>query len=93
MSLAAFLENLQKHGEDLSIWPEADRRAAAVLLAENDAARIAIVEMQALRQALKPAPGMVRAPAHLTDKIMRAVSSSTGTSHEILPPASERRRP
>jgi hypothetical protein len=83
MSLAAFLENLQKHGEDLSIWPEADRKAAAVLLAESDAARIAVAEMRALRQALKPATDTVRAPAHLTDKIMRAVSSITATSHQI----------
>jgi hypothetical protein len=85
MSLAAFLENLQKQGEDLSVWPEADRSAASVLLAESEGARLALAEMQVLRKALIPADGNVRAPSHLTDKIMRAVSDSTltATSHAM----------
>jgi len=85
MPLAAFLESLQKYGEDLSIWPEADRKAADLLLLESDDARLALAEMRVLRDALKGKP--VRAPGHLTDKIMRAVSSPvlTGTSHDVLP--------
>jgi hypothetical protein len=91
MPLAAFLESLQKHGEDLSIWPEADRKAADLLLLESDAARVALAEMRVLRDALKAKPA--KAPDHLTDRIMRAVSGTvlTGTSHDILPSQDNRR--
>jgi hypothetical protein len=55
------------------------------LLAESEGARLALAEMQVLRKALIPADGNVRAPSHLTDKIMRAVSDSTltATSHAM----------
>lgn len=92
MSLAAFLERLQKYGEKLAAWPEADRKAADLLLLESEPAREALSEMQVLRDALQsPQP---RAPGHLTDRIMRAVSGQilTATSHDMLPPDQERRR-
>jgi hypothetical protein len=98
MPLAAFLESLQKHGEDLTIWPEADRKAADLLLLESEAARDALAEMRVLRNALKSKP--VKAPAHLTNRIMQAVSNPplvgpvlTGTSHDGLPDWNERRQP
>jgi hypothetical protein len=95
MPLAAFLESLQKHGEDLTKWPEADRKAADLLLLESEPARAALAEMQVLRNALKSKP--IKAPGHLADRIMQAVSTPsasgcvlTGTSHDVLPNWHER---
>lgn len=90
MPLAAFLERLQKYGENLSIWPEADRKAADLLLLESEPARLALAEMRVLRDALK-APAE-KAPGYLTDRIMRTVSGHvlTGTSHDILPVQDDR---
>lgn len=90
MPLAAFLETLQKYGENLSIWPEADRKAAELLLLESEQARIALAEMRVLRDALKgSAP---KAPGYLADRIMRAVSGHalTATSHDMLPARDDR---
>jgi hypothetical protein len=92
MSLTAFLERLEKHGERLAAWPEADRKAAELLLLESEAARVALAEMQVVRDALQnPA---TKAPGHLTDRIMRAVSGHimTGTSHDMLAGGTEHHR-
>ena len=93
MSLSAFLERLEKYGEKLSSWPEADRKAAELLLLESEPARTALAEMQVLRDALQSPAG--KAPGHLTDRIMQAVSGHvlTGTSHDMLAGGGERRRP
>lgn len=97
MPLAAFLESLQKHGEDLTKWPEADRKSADLLLLESEPARAALAEMRVLRSALKSKP--VKAPGHLTDRIMQAISTPpvsgsvlTATSHDVLPDWHERRQ-
>jgi hypothetical protein len=71
MNLVEFQDLLDRHGEDLSLWPAPQQRAAAVLLEASEPARAALDEARQLRQALASKP--VRAPAGLTDRIMQRI--------------------
>lgn len=71
MNLADFLDLLDRHGEDLSLWSAPQQQAAALLLESSEQARAALDEARQLRQALAAPP--VRAPVGLTDRIMQRI--------------------
>ena len=70
MDVGAFEDLIDRLGEDLSLWPEAQRAAALELLASSADARVLYDEARMLRQALAAPP--VRAPAGLADRIVAA---------------------
>jgi hypothetical protein len=70
MDVGTFEDLIDRLGEDLSLWPDAQRVAALELLASSAAARVLHDEARTLRQALAAPP--VRAPAGLSDRIMAA---------------------
>jgi hypothetical protein len=72
MDVTEFEDLIDRLGEDMSCWPDAERRAAAILLASSLEARALMEEVRALRAAL--AAPAVRAPAGLVDRIVAAAS-------------------
>lgn len=70
MNVAEFEDLVDRLGEDLSRWPDAQRLAATDLLTASAEARALHAEAEALRRALAPTP--VRAPAGLADRIVAA---------------------
>jgi len=85
MDVAEFENLIDRLGEDLSCWPDAQRLAAEDLLASSSDARQLHEEARAVRQALAGPP--VRAPAGLADRIVTAagkmkVESETPPAHD-----------
>lgn len=78
MTLADFQDLLDRQGEDLSLWPQPQQQAAALLLESSEQARAALDEARQLRQALAAPP--VRAPAGLTDRIMQRIRDTDAAS-------------
>jgi hypothetical protein len=72
MDVSEFEDLIDRQGEDISRWPDAQRQAALDLLASSDDARRLLDEARILRQALSAPP--VRAPAGLADRIAAAAS-------------------
>jgi len=70
MDVREFEDLIDRMGEDLSRWPDAQRAAALELLASSADARVLHDEARALRQVLASPP--VRAPAGLADRIVAA---------------------
>jgi hypothetical protein len=70
MDVGAFEDLIDRLGEDLSLWPDAQRVAALELLASSVDARVLHDEARMLRQVLASPP--VRAPAGLADRIVAA---------------------
>ncbi len=70
MDVGAFEDLIDRLGEDLSRWPDAQRLAAEGLLASSAEARALHDEARTLRQLLASPP--VRAPAGLADRIIAA---------------------
>ena len=70
MDVGAFEDLIDRLGEDLSLWPDAQRVAALELLASSAEARVLHDEARTLRQLL--ASPRVRAPAGLADRIVAA---------------------
>jgi hypothetical protein len=70
MHVEAFEDLIDRLGEDLSLWPDAQRVAALALLASSADARALHDEARALREALAGPP--VRAPAGLANRIVAA---------------------
>lgn len=70
MDVGAFEDLIDRLGEDLSLWPDAQRVAALELLASSTDARVLHDEARMLRQVLASPP--VRAPAGLADRIVAA---------------------
>ena len=70
MDVGTFEDLIDRLGEDLSLWPDAQRVAALELLASSTDARALHDEARALRQILASPP--VRAPAGLADRIVAA---------------------
>ncbi|MGJ4944865.1 hypothetical protein ACQR1W_30175 [Bradyrhizobium sp. HKCCYLS1011] len=70
MDVREFEDLIDRLGEDLSGWPEAQRQAAVELLASSPEANALLEEARTLRQALSAPP--VRAPAGLADRIVAA---------------------
>lgn len=75
MIRSEFRDAIDRHGEDLSAWPAADRDAALALLTRDPASRCHLDAALALRRALREQPA-IRAPAGLADRIVRAALSS-----------------
>jgi hypothetical protein len=69
MGLPEFEDLLGRLGDDLANWPASEQQAASALLGRSEQARSALAEAQRLRHALRSEP--VRAPAGLTDRILR----------------------
>lgn len=67
MNATEFEDLIDRHGEDLSRWPDVKREAAVVLLRCSPAARAVLEEARLIRDALS-AP-KVLAPAGLADRI------------------------
>jgi len=72
MDVREFEDLVDRLGEDTSNWPEAQREAAAGLLASSAEAAEVLARARALRDALAVPP--VRAPAGLADRIFAAAS-------------------
>ena len=72
MDVGAFEDLIDRLGEDLSLWPDAQRVAALELLASSADARTLHDEARMLRQAFATPP--VRAPAGLADRIVAAAA-------------------
>jgi hypothetical protein len=79
MNRSEFRDAIDRHGEDLSAWPAADRDGALALLTREPASRCHLDEAVALRRALRDRPA-IRAPAGLADRIVRAALGSGSTS-------------
>lgn len=70
MNVAEFEDCIDRLGEDMSLWPDAQRVAAVELLESSDQARALLAEAEVLRNALSGSP--IRAPAGLADRIVSA---------------------
>jgi len=70
MDVGTFEDLIDRLGEDLSLWPDAQRAAALELLASSAEARVLLEEARTLRRAL--AGPAVRAPSGLADRIVAA---------------------
>lgn len=69
MDEAQFQDLVDRHGEDLTLWPAAVRVAAEALLLKSERARSILETAVRLREALAAGPA-VRAPAGLTARIV-----------------------
>ncbi len=74
MDVTMFEDLIDRLGEDLSHWPDDQRRAAEELLASSSAARALHEEARAVRKALAGPP--ISAPAGLADRIVAAARAS-----------------
>jgi hypothetical protein len=70
MDVGTFEDLIDRLGENLSLWPDAQRLAALELLASSADARVLHDEARTLRQVLAAPP--VRAPSGLADRIVAA---------------------
>lgn len=68
MDEAQFQDLVDRHGEDLRLWPAAVRAEAEALLRQSDRARSILEMAVTLRKALTAGPA-VRAPAGLAARI------------------------
>jgi hypothetical protein len=72
MDVSEFEDLIDRQGEDISRWPDAQRQRALDLLVSSADARQLLDEARMLRQVLAAPP--VRAPAGLADRIVAAAS-------------------
>ena len=86
MNRIEFRDAVDRHGEDLSTWPLSERSEAIQLLASEPAARSIIDEARALRVAIT-GQGVIRAPAGLADRIVRAALRDAPAAAERAPRA------
>ena len=70
MDITVFEDLIDRLGDDLSRWPDDQRRSAEAFLAASAEARALHAEAVAVRQALAAPP--VRAPRGLADRIVAA---------------------
>ncbi|MGQ3344560.1 hypothetical protein [Bosea sp. (in: a-proteobacteria)] len=75
MNRSELQDAIDRHGEDLSAWPLADRDRALEFLAREPESRSLFQDAAALRTALRDQP-VIRAPAGLADRIVRAALGS-----------------
>ena len=85
MNRSELQDAIDRHGEDLTAWPLADRESARHLLAREPESRSLFENAAAMRTALHAQP-VIRAPASLADRIVRAALTSSPA------PTSEARR-
>ena len=80
MDVREFEDLIDRLGEDMSCWPDAERQAGDILLASSPEAQALMKEARALRTAF--AAPAVRAPAGLADHIVAAA-----TKLKVEPPS------
>lgn len=76
MDEAQFQDLVDRHGEDLRLWPAPVRADAEALLRQSDRARAILEAAAALRTAFSAAPP-VRAPAGLKARIIALAEDDT----------------
>lgn len=76
MNRSELQDAIDRHGDDLSAWPLADRERAQALLTRDPASLALLDEASALRAALRDQPAIC-APVGLADRIVRAALDST----------------
>ncbi|SFM41724.1 hypothetical protein SAMN05192571_101527 [Pleomorphomonas diazotrophica] len=76
MDEARFQDLVDRHGEDLGLWPAAVRADAEALLRQSDRARSILETAVRLRKALTAGPS-VRAPAGLAARIAALADDET----------------
>lgn len=74
MQVSEFEDLIERLGDDLSRWPDAQRLAAESLIATSPTAQALIAEAKLIREALTATP--IRAPAGLADRIVAAAAAS-----------------
>ena len=74
MQVSEFEDLIDRLGDDVSRWPDAQRLAAESLLATSPTAQVLLAESKLIREALTTKP--VRAPAGLADRIVAAAAAS-----------------
>lgn len=72
MDDARFQDLVDRFGEDLRLWPDADRAAAEELLGRSASARAALAAAIALRQSFDAEP-TIKAPAGLVARIVAKI--------------------
>ncbi|CCE06209.1 hypothetical protein BRAS3843_1640019 [Bradyrhizobium sp. STM 3843] len=89
MDVGTFEDLIDRLGDDLSRWPDAERCAGRLLLASLPEARTLFEQAKALRAALEAR--VIRAPAGLAGQIIAAVrtlrSSPEGAEADAAAPA------
>lgn len=73
LSVGEFSDLLDRLGCDLAHWPDAQRKAAEILLEQSPTAVEALAEAVALADSVKA--GQPKAPAGLADRIIAAAGS------------------
>ncbi len=91
MDEAQFQDLVDRHGEDLRLWPTAVRADAEALLRQSDRARSILETAAALRKALTAGPA-VRAPAGLKARIVALADDDEADKPASPPAASPRLR-
>jgi hypothetical protein len=91
MDAADFQNLLDRLGDDLSNWPDSQRRDAELLLRSSEPARAALAEAQRLRQLLSEPK--VAAPAGLVDRIMTRVRAERSDPPDQPPSSAPSRDP
>ena len=76
MNRSELQDAIDRLGGDLSAWPLADRERAQALLTQDPASLSLLDDASALRAALRDQP-VIRAPAGLADRIVRAALGSS----------------
>ena len=82
MGVGEFQDLIDRWGEDISCWPDAQRWAAVDLVTSSAEARMLLEDARRLRHALSAPP--VCAPADLADRIVTAAKRQ---APEVAPDA------
>lgn len=85
MDEAQFQDLVDRHGEDLTLWPATVRADAEAFLRQSDKARSILEIAATLRKALTAGPA-VRAPAGLKARIV-ALADDDEADKSAKPPA------
>ncbi len=91
MDQAQFQDLVDRHGEDLTLWPASVRADAEALLRQSAKARSILDAAAALRGALTAGPA-VRAPAGLKVRIVALADEDEAKTSAKPPAASPRLR-
>lgn len=87
MDVAEFEDLIDRLGEDMSLWPEPQRVAAAQLLETSDQARTVLDAAEVLRRALSAPP--IKAPAGLAERIVSAAMQQAPEPTSPAPDAAD----
>jgi hypothetical protein len=90
MRIEEFEDLLDRHGEDVSAWPDSDRDSGLALLRTSQAARDLVDEARSLRLAFGTDSLPLAAPPDLADRVIanaiqsQAMPRSGGSSRSAL---------